>query len=477
MRPHDFGWVRTAAQFAYLVICLETIFSVPYWSVWLATHSDRAAWAAAFCVMVVVGICFKFRRPILNNIRRVLSLPSIGNKQWNALWLAIGLGLRLGWILRFPTAIRSDHLAYFNDAAQMANWHTPTGTYWPPGFSLFLAPFFMVFGAHPWVAHLASLFLFVAIYFLTYFLAEQIQGGLTARIAPALIALWPCEIMLTGINCKETFLAAIIPACLLLYLKASGRSSFRWSLVIAAGLCMGLTALSQPGYILFPSVIFAFEIVRRTGVLTAIGRTAIFTLAMLVAISPWTYRNYLVLHQFVLISTNGGAVFYAANSPSADPFVAPETDVASLPKDELASNRIGYQAGEQWIEQHPIAFTILMLKKQIVTVGDDGSGAYETLKREHKPSALLYASAKGVSNLYWLALWAILLLGIPRVFELANWRLWYGLLFLPVAYQWVIDSIFVSGSRHHLPYISLIAVMVGIAITSATNTSSASDNP
>jgi hypothetical protein len=229
---------------------------------------------------------------------------------------------------------------------------------------------------------------------------------------------------------------------------------------------MGAAALTQPGYLLFPAAIFVFEVLRRSGLVSAAVRTAVFFLAMLIAIAPWTYRNYRVFHQFVLIATNGGYVFDAANSASSDPFAAPEADIA-LPKDELAANRLGYQEGEDWIKHNPGAFAALMVKKQIVTVGDDGIGAFESLKRGLSPGVALYASAKGVSNLYWLALWTLLLLGFPLLFACTEWRLWFGLLFVPTIYQWAIDSVFVSGSRHHQPYISLTAIMVGIVLGAA----------
>jgi len=53
------------------------------------------------------------------------------------------------------------------------------------------------------------------------------------------------------------------------------------------------------------------------------------------------------------------------------------------------------------------------------------------------------------------------------LFKLSNWRLWFGFLFLPLAYQWAIDSVFESGPRHHVPYVALIAVLVGMVLASA----------
>ena len=65
---------------------------------------------------------------------------------------------------------------------------------------------------------------------------------------------------------------------------------------------------------------------------------------------------------------------------------------------------------------------VLMVRKQVVYLGDDAFGPYESLKRDLDPSVALYASAKGVSNLFWLALWTVLLLGFPVLFRLGNWR-------------------------------------------------------
>lgn len=476
---------HAVAKAVFVLFCLEAIFSLPYRSVYLLRQSVFQAWIASLCVLATVGICFTFRQPILLALVRLLRVPSIGNKTWLSFWLVFGLALRVVWVLCFPVTPKSDHLAYFQIATSMAQGHTGAGAFWPPGFPLFLAPFFMAFGARLWVAHFCALLLFVATYLLTYALAYRIRGGLASRIAPMLVAIWPGYFTLAGINCKEGFLAALVPAALLLYLKASDSRStpisslesatdpetaqngtrFRWAFVIGAGFCMGWAALTQPGYLLFPAVILGIEMLCGKSVFRAIGRTAVFSIALIVTILPWTYRNYLTFHRIVLVSTNGGSVFYRANNPLADANYSAEGEVP-LPKDEFAADRLGYRMAEDWIAHHPGAFASLMVRKQIVFLGDDALGAYETLKRDRNPSGAFYASVKGISNFFWLAIWTVLFLGSSVLFRVRNWGLWYGFLFLPLLYQWVIDSVFESGPRHHLPYIALISVLAGIALSS-----------
>ncbi len=467
----DRGWVRTLAQALFAGISAEAVFSIPYRSVYLARYSVPLAASVAICVVAIIGVCFAFRQVILQRLGRLLRTLPIGNNGWLAFWLILGLAIRLAWILRFPVTLKSDHLTYFQNAAVMAAGQNPHGAFFPPGFSLFLTPFFMVFGAHLWVCAGCALLLFTATYFLTYALARRIQGGMASRIAPVLVAVWPGYFTLAGINCKENFLAVLVPASILLYLKASdtspldrpgaNNSTFRWSFAVAAGLCIGLTALTQPGYMLFPAVIFGLEIVRRTGLLISVARTAVFSIAVVAAILPWTYRNYLVFHHLVLISTNGGSVFYRANNPLANAHFEAQGELP-LPKDEFAADKEGYRMADEWITHHTGDFAVLMVKKQIVFLGDDALGSYETLKRELTPSVALYASVKAISNLFWLVIWTLLLLGFPLLFRIRNWRLWYGALFLPLLYQWVIDSVFESGPRHHVPYVALISILVGL---------------
>lgn len=470
------------ARVAFVLLCMEALFSLSYRSLYLSGRSPLVASIAGLCVFAVIGVLFPFRRSLLPPLGCVLTVPSIGNRAWLIFWLVFGLILRLAWVLRFPVTLKSDHLAYFQVAANMAQGYTGPGAYWPPGFSLFLAPFFMVFGAHLWVAQLCGLLSFAATYLLTYALAKHIDCGLTARIAPMLVAIWPGYFTLAGINCKEVFLGALLPAFLFLYLKASDSRSvrasgidsvlghdgtrFRWGFVVPAGICMGFAALTQPGFLLFPSVIFGFEMLQARGFLKAALRTTVFSFVMIAAILPWTYRNALVLHRFVLISTNGGSVFYRANNPLANGNYSAEGEVP-LPQDEFAADQLGYKLADDWIAHHPVAFAALMVRKQVVFLGDDAVGAYETLKRDLNPSVVRYALIKGVSNLFWLALWTVLLLGFPLLFRPGNWRLWFGLLFLPLVYQWVIDSVVESGPRHHVPYVAVISVLVSMVLSLA----------
>lgn len=464
-------WVRVTAKFCFALFACEAIFSVCYRSVYLVRHSASLSFFAGAFVLAIVFAGGLVRTPLLASLGRVSQLPLISDRKWFGFWLLVGIALRLVWILRFPVPLMSDHLAYFQGAAEMSQGHTGLGAFWPPGFSLFLAPFFMALGTHIWVAHVCAILLFIAGYVLTYHLALEFGGQPISRIATPLVSVWPGYFTVAAINCKEAFLLVLVTASMLCYLKATSLMRadrdvrrVRWSMLFVSGACMGAAALTQPAFMLFPGVIALVELLARHGLVRTFVRTVVFSVAVILVILPWTYRNYTIFHRLVLISTNGGSVLYRANNPLANAAYAAEGETV-LPKDDFDADKVGYKLAENWIAQHPFAFAGLAVRKQVVFLGDDALGPYESLKRGHDESSHLYTASKGVSNLFWLLLWVILLYGTPVLFRLRRWQSWFGVLFLPLVYQWAIDSIFESGSRHHVPFLGLLSILVALVLT------------
>jgi 4-amino-4-deoxy-L-arabinose transferase-like glycosyltransferase len=455
---------RVAAAL-FLVLLFETLFSVPYRTVHLATHSAPLAWIAGllglgFCVAV-----FCVRHLLANYAVSFLqSLPGWCKSPTTA--LLTGLLLRLLWILRFHSPLTSDGDGYFTIAASLAERHTFEGTYWPPGFGVFLWPFVAIFGAHLWVAILCGFLLFAALLALTYQLTLDVTGSRpAAALSSWIVAIWPGYIAAVGINCKETLIACLLVGAMLV-LHRSGRS---WLMMLGVGILVGCCALCQPGFTLFPAVIFLSEWLRNRRLIWSALRTGIATCAMVATILPCTYFNYLQTHQFILISSNGGSVFYTANNAHANASYSEESQQA-LPKDPVAADKEGYRLGKQWVREHPFAFAVLGIRKQVAFLGDDGIGVYEVMHR-HQPltSALLYGAAKGITSLYWFGLWIVLLCCCRTLLRAPESLTWFTIAFLPFAYQWAIDSVFESGSRHHLSYVGLLALLVAAASMVAIN--------
>ena len=393
-------------------------------------------------------------------------LAAVPRRRWLAGVLGTGIALRLAWALLFPAPLASDGLAYYDLAARLAHgqtYQTPYGEWagWPPGFPFLLLACFRFLGVGTGAVILANLLLFAGSVFAVYALGRRF-GEATARGATLLLALWPNLIASAGIASKEMVIVFLLPTLLLLYLQAGEqRSPGRAALKrFVAGMAFGFATLTQPAVMLLAGVFAAYELLARTPLLRAGVRLALLAAGMLLVILPWTARNYRVLHAPVLVSTNGGDVFYRANNPRATGGWIPDGERPLRQYDELTRSRLGFQWGKQWIRENPGQFLLLALKKQVLFLGDDAVGIYETLKRGLGIGGGLYALAKLGSNAYWWGIWTLVLAALfVRARTPWHHRPEVMLFLLTILYFWTIDSIFESGARHHLPLVGLLAIL------------------
>jgi 4-amino-4-deoxy-L-arabinose transferase-like glycosyltransferase len=297
----------------------------------------------------------------------------------------------------------------------------------------------------------------------TYPLAQRFGEG-TARLATLLLALWPNLIASAGVASKEMVLVFLLPATFLLYLRANERRSWRGAAMrLAAGLMLGYASLTHASVMLLAGVFTAYEILLRTPILRAAGRLALLGLGMALVVLPWTWRNYQVLAAPVLVSTNGGDAFYLANNPRANGGWMKNGERPLRRYDELTRDRLGYQWGKEWIRDHPDEFLLLALKKQILFLGDDAIGLY-AIKHGSRSGGILYALAKLVTNAWWWGIWALMLAAF-LVHRTTPWhrRAEVTLFLLTVLCFWATDSVFLSGGRHHVPLVAILAILAATA--------------
>ncbi|MFL6262964.1 MAG: glycosyltransferase family 39 protein [Thermoanaerobaculia bacterium] len=466
------GWTATASRLLtalFLLVALETLYTVPK-SMWdLATGGPEV-------VGILLGLAFAAAAAwTLWTLRHRLAawagaagerLVAIPVRLWLALVTGLGLALRLAWVLAFPAPFASDGLAYYDLAARLAHglsYRTPFNEWaeWPPGYPFLLFVHFRLLGVGPWAVNAANFLLFAGSVFAVYALARRL-GEATARLATLLLALWPNLIASAGAATKEMVIIFLLPALLLLYLKAGeetspGRAA---AMRLTAGMVLGYNTLTQPGILLLAVAFAAYELLLRTPLLRAAGRLALLGAGMLLVILPWTWRNYQVLHTPVLVTSCGGDVFYRANNPLATGGWIANGERPLRQYDELTRSRLGYQWAKEWIRANPDKFLLLSLDKQVLFLGDDAVGFYETLKRGLGIGGKPYALAKLGSNLYWIGIWALVLAALFLRWP-TDWhrRPEVMLFLLTILYFWAIDSVFESGARHHTPLAGLLAIL------------------
>lgn len=474
------GRLGDALRWLLAGLCLEIVFAVPYRSLYLLTGSVPLSWVAglAFVLVALGGYTARARIEGWASTRMEAWAPG---RRWFAGWWVAGLLLRLGWAALLRVQPGGDGLTYWQEATILTTQHRYDGVFFPPGLPLFEAPLLMLFGVHTWVATLYTLITFSLIFYLVRQLGTRIGHRRVAGLACALVAIWPNNIACAGTNDKEELLAVLITGAFLLFLRS--REAHGWSrvaLLFVAGLLTGGATLAQPAFLMFPAVIFGNEVFwsPRTagGLVRGLDRSLVFALGLLLAVAPWTYRNYRVYHRMVLVTVNGGSVFFRANNPKANAQYVPEPP-KELRKDPFTASEEGYREGKRWIRENPAAFAMLAIRKQVVFLGDDTTGIYESLKRDRQPSAILYAGLKMLANLFWVAIFGFVFVASSWMFRTGRWRIWYGICVLPLMYQWFIDSIFEAGSHHHNAYFGLVAILLAIAFVSAGGRQSQTPSP
>jgi 4-amino-4-deoxy-L-arabinose transferase-like glycosyltransferase len=468
----------------FLFVSLQALFSVPRLSWELATgDGGRTGIALGYAIAAVAAVAVWLAR---ERCRRLLAwiagrLERIPRRVWIGGVLLLGIALRILWVRTFPAPQASDGLTYTELGAQLARgeaYRTPgSGTWaeWPPGLPLVLAATFLIGGVNTGSIVLLNLVLFAGTVMSTDALARRLAGEGPARIAALLLALWPNLITTAGIASKELLVIFLLTTALTLWLDAAAappRGGTAAALWLGAGFALGLASLTQPAVLLFPAVLVAHDLLTAPRPFLPGARAVLswvlLALGVILPIGPWAIRNLGVFHRPVLISSNGGSVFYRANNPLAtgDYLEHGERDLDHL-GGELAASDAGYRWGREWIRANPGRFLALAVRKQVLFLGGDAIGLYETLKRGLGIEGKLYAILKLLANAWWWGLWLLILLAV------FTWRTPDALppgvllLLLAVLYFWLIDSIFESGSRHHVPLAGVVAVLAALGARAA----------
>jgi hypothetical protein len=119
-------------------------------------------------------------------------------------------------------------------------------------------------------------------------------------------------------------IATLALLLLLVPIESSDLMRLNWSRWLLAGLLIGISALFRPNLVLLIAILGVAVLVRsgqlggRPLYVRSATALSICAIGLVIAIGPWTIRNWFTLHRLVPISTNGGMVFYSANG-SANP--------------------------------------------------------------------------------------------------------------------------------------------------------------
>jgi len=248
----------------------------------------------------------------------------------------------------------------------------------PPIYPFIMAATFKIFGIFSHEAAMVLLLLQAIISSLTcillYLLGKRLYNTQVGLLAAFLLAIYPPAIHFAVQKVWVTSLSAF---CLLLVILMFLRQADHPHMEGGAGIgiLLGFAALVDPVIMGTYAFAFAWLWLKADGNRrTVTKRMAATLIALLVTISPWLVRNYIVFENFVFIKSNLGNELFVGNNPYATGHwsyrhpagaeILTEAEKEYLKRsDEGTRNNILFGKAMTFIVEHPVRFTQLTMTR------------------------------------------------------------------------------------------------------------------
>jgi hypothetical protein len=429
--------------------------------------------------------------------------------------VCVNLAVRGLWLALMHPPQQSDFLWYYTHAVQIAEgkgyvWGGHPTAYWPIGYSFFLSILFRFTGPSVTAGLIANALLSTGIVVLVYALAYR----LVQRSAVAVAAAWAYTILPSAIEWNavlgsEELFTFLLMAALFTYagalpsgsrarilsrsanpaavqaasracarnVSSEGRATLRGqnlTRVFIAGILLGFACDVRPIPLLFPVAVLAYEWgVARRGPRAALGRAVLLALGMAWAIAPVTVRNLLVMHHFVLISTNGGVNLWQGTHADGAYFWSWDRRVNPLlaaGSDEVLENQIGVHAFLAYALHHPLRLVLHALAKWFYLYWVDWNVVDVTFATWWQPHTAPLIQSRAINTgAYWLWMsvavagavaWGQALRRRARCCR-ARWaRATWPMLY--IVYNTAVFAVFPAWDRFRFPMMPLFAIYAGV---------------
>ncbi|MDP8925027.1 MAG: glycosyltransferase family 39 protein, partial [Chloroflexota bacterium] len=224
---------------------------------------------------------------------------------WAALFvLALALVMRLAFSFRAPPFVTNDSLSYLLPGFDLAHGlgFAPILKR-PPLYPAFVGGVIALFGEELRVLVLVQHLIGVLVALATFALGRLAFGTAVGLLAGSLTALSGPLLIMEHYLMSETLFAALQVGALLAYLL--GARSGRLRLFVAAGLLLGLAALTRPIAQLTLVVMLAGLPMLAPSWRPALRAAAVMLAVFAVTVVPWMVRNNLVQGTFAVAGGSG----------------------------------------------------------------------------------------------------------------------------------------------------------------------------
>ena len=272
----------------------------------------------------------------------------------------VGIILRISWILYANPEAFSDATDYRRLGCKLSSGRTYESggnpSWRPPGYPFLLSLAYRAGLDETLGARAIDISASMVFPLVLSLIAWTISGSFAGCITFVVTYLNPIIICHSGNSLAEVPYSVFLYAGLL-FLFLSSRGSRGWTRngsLFISGALFGFAALIKPTALaaLFLSMIYQ-GIDRR-----CLFRSLLLLAGALIIISPWSTRNYRVNDAFLMISSNGGEVFYSANKilqpwKGGDFNLENYVSLREREPNPIKRDHLGYRMGIRWMVGHP----------------------------------------------------------------------------------------------------------------------------
>jgi 4-amino-4-deoxy-L-arabinose transferase-like glycosyltransferase len=347
--------------------------------------------------------------------------------------------------------------------------------YWSVGYPAMLAGVYVLTDTNVLSAKLLNAVLGAATCVLVFVVGRQVFDRRVGLVGAGILALFPSQVFLPTLLMTETPWAFLTMLLLALTLILTLRGKTSWLPVALLGLAFGGASLVRGEMLAFPLVLVAvWAIAYRSG-RRAAGYGVVAVAAMLLALLPWTLRNWKALGYPVLVSTGSADNLVAGHWPGADglgsfvPGIEANNAHKELPEPE---REIAVYKEEV---RRALSFMVHNPSKELELIPKKLRHFYQ---RDSRPLDLIrlhsYALSEqnkdlfsNVANVYYYCAAGLALLGLPLWLSLRNPKKLLIVAFV-IYYSFLFGFVFIGEERLHAAVIPVLSLLAAVPLAWAS---------
>jgi 4-amino-4-deoxy-L-arabinose transferase-like glycosyltransferase len=408
-----------------------------------------------------------------------LAAQSVPAVVWLCIALTLAALLRLTLLATLDVQQSSDAQWYLDRAWELAS----TGQYaengvptafWPVGYPAFLAALMALFGHQALVGQVANAVLGVLAVLLVYrFGVQQFGSHRVGAVAALLLAVYPNHLgYAAGLYTEPLYTVLLLALVVVARSRwpAAGKGLWRWGPCrwstgrwLLAGLLAGAATLVKSQTLMLAPLLLALLALRgwdRPAWRRMVPLWLLAMAGMAAVVTPWTWRNHVVMGAAVPVSTNGGMSLWIANNPNMHVGQRMDYDdrngvyeaVGFSVADQVAADQRARALARRWIADNPDRFLALMPWKAWRLWAYDGESEwiFQRGYAGYQETWLAFRAARGLNQVYYLLLLAAGLWGLWRVFKAPGGQAPRALVLpLLLVFSTALAAVFSGQARYH----------------------------